>query len=102
MPLPSLRVHNAKQCRARSKRSGNQCLNPTAFGMPTCRMHGARHRVSISRGDLHPNYKHGQETLEAKAMRSAKLTELRALESLMYLLGMSTAARTPGRKPKAK
>lgn len=102
MPLPSLRLHNAKQCRARSKRSGNQCLNPAAFGMPTCRMHGARQRQSVARGESHPNYKHGHETLHAKAARSAKLTELRALESLMYLLGMSTAARTPGRKPKAE
>lgn len=88
MPLPSLRLHGAKQCRARSKKSGNQCLNLAAFGMPTCRMHGARRSHSTLRGADHPSYRHGKETLESKAMRSIKLSDLRALERLMYQHGL--------------
>ena len=38
--------------------------------------------------------------LEAKAERSATLTRLRYLEDMMHQLGMTTAARTPGRKPR--
>lgn len=88
MPLPSLRLHGAKQCHARSKRSGNQCRNPAAFGMGVCRMHGARHGSTIVKGKQHPNYQHGRETLEAKAHRSEKLSGLRLLEQLLYALGM--------------
>ncbi len=100
MPLPTLHMHGAKQCRARSKRTGNQCQNPAAFGMPVCRMHGARHPHTTLRGEAHPGYKHGHETLEAKAVRSSKLFELRRLEALMHLLGMTTSKKSPGRKPK--
>ncbi len=85
MPLPSLHLHGAKQCRARSKRSGNQCRNPAAFGMPTCRMHGARRAHTVLIGNKHPNYQHGRETLEAKAHRFKKLTELRQLERIQKL-----------------
>ena len=83
MPLPSLYLHGAMQCRARSKRSGIQCKNPAAFGMPTCRMHGARPRHTILSGEAHPNYRHGWETREAKARRSQKLKDLRWLEKLI-------------------
>lgn len=98
MPLPSLRIHGAKQCRAKSKRSGSQCQNPAAFGMPTCRMHGARHPNTTLRGVEHPNYRHGQETLEAKAVRSAKLAELRRLEYVMKDLGMMSGDSTNNAK----
>ena len=101
MPLPTISEHGAQQCHARSKRSGNQCLNPAAYGLSVCRMHGARPPQTILRGSEHPSYKHGRETLEAKAERSAKLVELRDLESLMHALKMTSARRMPGRKPKA-
>lgn len=65
MPLPAMK--SAKQCSARSKRSGEQCRNPAAWTCSTCRMHGARRPDSIKRGKEHPLYKHGHETLEAKA-----------------------------------
>jgi hypothetical protein len=68
--------------------------------MKVCRMHGARRPESIRRGEAHPNYQHGEETLEAKAERSATLTRLRHLENVMHQFGMTTAARTPGRKPR--
>lgn len=88
MPLPSLRLHSAKQCRARSKRSGNQCLNPAAFGMPTCRMHGARQAHTVRAGEAHQNFKHGFETLPAKVHRSQKLAELKEIKGLMRILRM--------------
>lgn len=100
MPLPCLRMYGAKRCRARSKLSNKQCLNPAAYGMTTCRMHGARYPHTVLRGELHPSYKHGHETLKSKALRSEKLAELRNLEDLMFKIGMTTAKKTPGRKPR--
>ena len=41
-----------------------------------------------------------QETLPAKAERSAKLTQLRDLEAEMALVGALEGARWRGRKPK--
>jgi hypothetical protein len=99
MPLPCLHIYGAKRCRARSKHSGKRCLNPAAFGMTTCRMHGARHPHTVLRDEWHPSYKHGHETLKAKAIRSEKLAELRNLEALMFKIGMTKAPKTPGRKP---
>ena len=81
MPLPSLTLYGAKQCTARAKsKEGQRCLNPAAFGCKTCRIHGARHYSSIKRGKLHPNYRHGTETLQSKRQRSIKLTELKQIE----------------------
>lgn len=63
-------------------------------------MHGARHRETIKKGADHPNYQHGNETLPAKAARSAKLTELRQIEGTMALLGILEGPKWRGRKPK--
>ena len=100
MPLPSVIKHGARQCHARCKATQSQCRNPAAYGTPVCRYHGARRPESIKRGKEHPNYLHGKETLKAKAERSATLSQLRTLEELMYLLNMTTAPRTRGRKPR--
>ena len=56
---------------------------------------------SIKRGAEHPGYRHGQETLEAKAERSAKLAQLRDLEAEMALVGIFDGPRWRGKKPKA-
>jgi hypothetical protein len=66
--------------------------------MRVCRYHGAR--KTVLKGEAHPNYKHGEQTLAAKAERSAGLAELRMLEGMMHDLKMTTARRTVGRKPK--
>jgi len=66
--------------------------------MAVCKFHGARRPSSIKRGADHPGYRHGQETLEAKAERSAKLTELRDLESEMAKLGVLEGPRWRGKK----
>ena len=99
MPLASVSKHRAKQCSARAKSTQNRCLNPAAYGCKTCRLHGARRRSSIKRGQSHPNYKNGAETLEAKRQRSLKLAELRVIEDDLIRRGLIRGNRTAGRKP---
>ena len=94
MPLPCILKKTAVQCHAKCKATQNRCRNPAAFNTSVCRYHGARRPASIKRGKTHPNYQHGEETLEAKAERSKKLGELRELENIMHLLKMTTATRT--------
>lgn len=104
MPLPG--IDETKQCTARAKRSGARCKNPAVVswgGLGTvCRMHGARKRSTIKRGRDHPSWKHGGETVEAKAERSHRLQELRELEALSFRYGLvpQGAPRWRGRKPK--
>lgn len=69
--------------------------------MTICRYHGARRPNTILKGEAHPGYKSGHETLAAKAARAAEAAEMRELEKMMHLLNMTTAKKTPGRKPKA-
>ena len=66
--------------------------------MTVCRYHGARRKVL--RGKDHPNYKHGEETLVAKRDRAAAAARLCDLEEVMHLFNLTSAKRTPGRKPK--
>jgi hypothetical protein len=70
--------------------------------MKVCRYHGARKPETILRGANHPQYRHGQETLDAKAGRSQRLGELRELEALSFALGMASGHKWRGRKPRAK
>ena len=100
MPLPSVNNHGALQCKAKAKTSGVQCRNPAAYGMKVCRMHGARKPQTILKGKAHPSFKHGLETLAAKQARSEGLAEIRRLADMLHDLGMTTADRMPGRKPK--
>jgi hypothetical protein len=98
MPLPSMRLFSAKQCTAKSKRTGLPCNNPAAYGCKTCRMHGARKPESIKRGKDHPNFVHGNRTLQAESEQSAASRRLQQLEDAMHVLGMTTAKRSRGRK----
>lgn len=100
MPLPSVRSGAAQQCRAKAKGTGLQCRNPAAYSMPVCRFHGARRPETLRAGKDHPQWKHGQETLEAKAERGRRLVELRDLEGLMLALGELNGPRWRGRRPK--
>ncbi len=103
MPLPGVTSGKTARCTARCKARGDRCRNPAAYKMPVCRFHGARHPETIQKGEQHPAYRHGNETLAAKAERSRRLTELRDIEAVMFAIGMvapgSTRAR--GRKPKS-
>lgn len=98
MPLPSMLLFSAKQCTANSKRTGLPCNNPAAYGCRTCRMHGARRPESIKRGKDHPNFVHGNRTLQAELEQSAASRRLQQLEDSMHVLGMTTAKRSRGRK----
>ena len=98
MPLTSISKHGAKQCTACSKRSKERCKNPAAYGCKTCRMHGARKPETIKRGEQHPNYTHGKRTLESQLEQSAASCRLQQIEDAMYLLRMTTAKRSLGRK----
>lgn len=88
MPLPSVAQHSASQCTARAKSTKQRCLNPAAYECKTCRLHGARKKSLIKRGKLHPNYRHGMETLVAKRERSKKLAELKAIEDDLLTKGL--------------
>ena len=99
MPLPNILSGKTKRCKAKCKARGDQCRNPAAYGMAVCRYHGARKPKTIMRGANHPQHKHGQETLEAKAERSQQLSELRELEALSFALEIATGPKWRGRKP---
>ena len=99
MPLPAVQNHGAAQCRARSKRSGKQCLNPAAHGMKVCRMHGARRAHTTLRGEKHPAYKHGRETSSMRLERAFASARLALLERVGFALGILKGSRTRGRKP---
>jgi hypothetical protein len=60
-------MHNSLRCRARSKRSGLPCKAPAVRGWKVCRMHGARGGAPT--GVLNGNYKHGERTKEAIAVK---------------------------------
>jgi hypothetical protein len=102
MPLPNVISGKTKRCKAKCKAHGDQCRNPAAYGMSVCRYHGARRPATIKRGANHPQYRYGSETLEAKAERSARLVELRALEAALYTYEMATGPRWRGRKPRGE
>jgi len=97
MPLQSV-IKGAKKCTALTKRTKQPCQNPAAYGCRTCRMHGARKKESIKRGEQHPNYAHGARTLEAEKQSSEQSLKLQQLEDAMHVLGMTTAKRSRGRK----
>ena len=98
MPLPSITKHGAKQCTAKSKRTGHPCNNPAAYGCRSCKVHGARKAETIKRGEMHPNYTFGRRTLEAQLEQSSTSRRLQQLEDALHLLKMTTAKRSRGRK----
>ena len=100
MPLPNITSGKTQRCSAKCKARGDRCRNPAAWGQETCRYHGARPPETIKRGANHPQYRHGGETLEAKAERSRRLAELRELEELSFALGLAAGPRWRGRKPR--
>jgi hypothetical protein len=103
MPLPSVAIHGARQCKAITKRSKSRCLNPAAYACSTCRYHGAtpvHTRKSVS-GKDHPQFKHGRDTKQAKDRHQRSSAKLHFLEDLGHHIKMfhGNATRTRGRKP---
>ena len=94
MPLPNLN----RQCTVRARSTGNQCLNPAAFGCKTCRYHGARRRDTVKTGKDHPQFKHGKRTQEAIERFRSKMLELQSIETLARSAAVITGPKTKGRK----
>ena len=90
------------RCTARAKGSQTQCRKPAMQGKTKCRTHGGAStgpKTQVGKDAIRqPHFKHGRETLEAKAARSAKDAEMQALEDIMHVMNMTSAARTRGRK----
>lgn len=88
MPLSNIVNGTARQCSAKNRKTGSRCLNLAAFGMITCRYHGARKRTTVLRGTEHPQYQHGMETLDAKRQRREALEEIANYEIILRALGL--------------
>ena len=98
--LPNVKEGSALRCRVKSKRTGEQCKNPAAYGQKACRFHGAHRSVTRLTGPKNPSYKHGRETDEVRAERRVRIKELQDLESAGRKLGMIVGSKTRGRKIK--
>lgn len=61
-------MHCAPRCTAKSKRTGLPCKSPAVRGWKVCRMHGAG--GGANPGKAHPNYQHGERSIEAVALRA--------------------------------
>ena len=96
--LPSVKLYGARRCQAKSRRSGEQCKNPAAYGQKACRFHGAHRSVARLTGPSNPSYKHGGETDEMRAERRVRVKELQDLENAGRKLGLIMGTKTRGRK----
>ena len=80
------------RCRAKSKRSGNQCLKAAMTGKAVCRTHGGTSTGPRTPEGLQKCAEimtiHGRETRAIRAIRDVKLRELRDLERFMKTQGM--------------
>ena len=94
MPLSNLN----RRCEAKARSTGNQCLNPAAFGCKTCRYHGARRKETVKVGKAHPQYKHGERTKETIQKYRKAMLELQELEAIGHRAGILNGARRRGRK----
>jgi hypothetical protein len=90
------------RCTAKVKASQAQCRKPAVRGKTKCRTHGGAStgpKTQAGKDAIRrARFKHGQETLQAKAARSDKAAEMQALEDIMYVMNMTATKRTRGRK----
>lgn len=101
MPLPNVRNGIVPRCTAKSKRSGQRCLNGCVSHSKVCRMHGYKKPESVLRGSEHPAYLHGAATNEAREANRQNSLELHRL----LVFGKNAGIFSPeealrGRKPK--
>jgi hypothetical protein len=95
------------RCTAKSTRSGNQCLKPALNTSRTskCGFHGAKSTGAKTEAGkaraAAANFKTGEYTKVAIAQRSKKLAQLRQLEDVCNLLGLTNGSKTTGPKPAA-
>lgn len=92
------------RCTAKSSRTGVQCGRPALKSSKTqkCQYHGGRgsgpQTIEGKARIAAAHTVHGQETSATRAERSAGSARLSRIEDAMYLLEMTTAPRTRGRK----
>jgi hypothetical protein len=92
------------RCTARSTRTKLQCARPALKDSRTkkCQFHGGRStgpKTAIGKANSAAAHTiSGQFTKTAMAQRSQSTTQLLQLEDALHILGMTTAARTRGRK----
>ncbi len=91
------------RCTAKSSRTGVQCGRPSLKSSKTqkCQYHGCGTGPKTAEGKARiaaAHTVHGQETSAARADRSAGSARLSRIEDAIYLLDMTTAPRTKGRK----
>lgn len=91
------------RCTASSSRTGAQCGRPALRSSKTqkCQYHGSGTGPKTTEGKARiaaAHTVHGQETNAARSERSAGSARLSRIEDAMYLLEMTNAPRTRGRK----
>jgi hypothetical protein len=90
------------RCSARSKRTQLQCGAPALKNKRVCAFHGGRScGPRTEQGKVNSaaaNLKHGKYTKLTQTKHSAASAQLSQLEDAMYLLDMTKAPRSTGRK----
>ncbi len=91
------------RCKAQSSRTKEQCKNPALKTKTVCKWHGGmstgpRTKEGIQR-IREAHLKHGNDTKEARADRSAMSAKLLYLRDIGDHIGMFTGTHTRGRKP---
>ena len=93
-----------RRCSGRSKRTKLRCRAPAMRGKKVCATHGGKSTgPKTEQGKANSakaNLKHGKYTKQAQTEHSEASAQLSQLEDAMYLLGMSDAPRSTGRKAK--
>ena len=93
------------RCTAMSKTTREQCRKPALKVSKTqkCQFHGGRGsgpRTAEGKARIRAAHLvHGNETKAFRRERSQRAAELLQLEDVMHVARMTSAARTPGRKP---
>lgn len=92
------------RCQAHSKRTKLQCGKPALKGKRVCQFHGGRSTGPITKVGKYRQKasvtKSGNYTKESSEARASSMRMLCGLEDAMYILNMTKAPRTRGRKPK--
>ena len=94
-----------KRCQARSSRTKLQCFKPALKGKVVCGHHGGLSTGPKSVEGIKriqkAHWKHGNETKEARAERSAKSLQFLMLEKIGWHVGLFAEGSTKfrGRKP---
>ena len=93
-----------RRCSARSKRTKLRCGAPAMKGKKVCATHGGKSTGPRTKqgkaNSAQANLKNGKYTKQAQTDHSEASAQLSQLEDAMYLLGMSDAPRSTGRKAK--